>query len=218
MNGIIGICVAALVLLSPLDLMAGQAATPQRGRGAATPPQTPAPAATPAAPTSPGAGPVIVVETATKGAFEFETYPNEAPKTVAHILALVKRNFYNGQRVHRVVPGFVIQGGDPNSRDVTKKDRWGPGGSGKPIGAAEMNPKRTHRLGAVAMAHAGNAANADSQMYVTLAPTPRLDGDYTVFGQVISGMDVVQKIQVGDIIRRVTVRGAAPAPAATKKP
>jgi cyclophilin family peptidyl-prolyl cis-trans isomerase len=215
MNGIVGICVAALVLLSPLDLMAGQAGTPQRGQGAAAPPQTPAPAATPAPQSSPGAGPIVVVETMAKGSFEFETYPNEAPKTVAHILALVKRNFYNGQRVHRVVPGFVIQFGDPTSRDMTKKDRWGTGGSGKPIGAAEMNPKRTHRLGAVAMAHAGNPANADSQMYVTLAPTPRLDGDYTVFGQVISGMDVVQKIQAGDIIRRVTVKGAAPA---TQKP
>ena len=85
------------------------------------------------------------------------------------------------------------------------------GGSGKPIGVAEMNPKRTHRLGAVAMAHAGDPRNADSQMYVTLAPTPRLDGDYTVFGQVIAGMDVVQKIQVGDVIRRATVKGAAPA-------
>ena len=217
MKAIIGTCVAVFVLLSPVNIAAGQAGTPQRGRGAAAqaPAPTPAPAAGQAT-TSPGAGPVIVVETAAKGSFEFETYPNEAPKTVAHILALVKRNFYNGQRVHRVVPGFVIQFGDPTSRDMTKKDRWGTGGSGKPIGAAEMNPKRTHRLGAVAMAHAGNAANADSQMYVTLAPTPRLDGDYTVFGQVISGMDVVQKIQAGDIIRRVTVKGAAPAAATTK--
>ena len=215
MKGIIGTCVAAFVLLAPVNMAAGQAGTPQRGRGAAAPAPapTPAPAAAAAPQTSPGAGPIVVVETATKGSFEFETYPNEAPKTVAHILALVKRSFYNGQRVHRVVPGFVIQFGDPNSRDMTKKDRWGTGGSGKPIGAAEMNPKRTHRLGAVAMAHAGNPANADSQMYVTLAPTPRLDGDYTVFGQVISGMDVVQKIEAGDIIRRVTVKGAAPATA-----
>jgi cyclophilin family peptidyl-prolyl cis-trans isomerase len=209
MKGIIGTCVAALVLLSPVEMVAGQAATPQQGRGAGQAP-APAPAATPAAKTSPGAGPVVVIETATKGSFEFETYPNEAPKTVAHILALVKRNFYNGQRVHRVVPGFVIQFGDPASRDMTKKDTWGRGGSGKPIGVAEMNPKRTHRLGAVAMAHAGDPSRADSQMYVTLAPTPRLDGDYTVFGQVISGMDVVQKIQVGDIIRRATVKDGAP--------
>lgn len=164
-----------------------------------------------AAKTSPGAGPVVVLET-TKGTIEFETYPNEAPKTVAHILGLVKRNFYNGIRVHRVVRGFVVQFGDPQTRDVTKKELWGKGagaGSGKPIGAAEMNPKRTHVLGAVAMAHAGDATKADSQMYITLAPQPRLNGDYTVFGKVISGMDVVQKIEVGDIVKKASVRDGA---------
>jgi len=200
MKGIIGTCVTAVLLLSPV-VISGQTDAAQRGQGAAP---APAPAAAPQR--SPGAGPIIVFETAAKGSFEIETYPNEAPKTVAHILALVRRHFYNGQRFHRVVPGFVVQWGDPTSRDVTKKDRWGTGGSGKPIGVAEMNPKRTHRLGAVAMAHAKDPKLADSQMYVTLAPTPRLDGDYTVFGQVISGMDVVQKLAVGDLIRRATVK------------
>lgn len=212
MKHIIGTCVAALLLLPPAAITAGQTGTGQRGGGASpAPAPTPAPAPAAAPQPSPGAGSVIVFETATKGSFEIETYPNEAPRTVAHILALVKRNFYNGQRFHRVVPGFVVQWGDPTSRDVTKKDRWGTGGSGKPIGAAEMNPKRTHRLGAVAMAHAGDPKLADSQMYVALAPVPRLDGGYTVFGQVISGMDVVQKIQVGDVIMRATVKAPAPA-------
>jgi cyclophilin family peptidyl-prolyl cis-trans isomerase len=172
-----------------------------------------APAAAQTGKTSPGAGPVVVLET-TKGVIEFETYPNEAPKTVAHILGLIKRNFYNGIRVHRVVPKFVVQFGDPQTRDVTKKDMWGRGpgaGSGKPIGAAEINPKRTHVLGAVAMAHAGDPSKADSQMYITLAAVPRLNSDYTVFGKVISGMDVVQKIEVGDIIKRASVKGASPA-------
>ena len=156
----------------------------------------------------PGAGPVIVVETA-KGTVEFETYPTEAPKTVAHIVALAKRNFYNGLRVHRVIKGFVVQFGDPQTRDMTKKDRWGNGGSGKAIGVGEMNKKRPHKLGAVAMAYAGtDPAQADSQMYITLAPQPALDGKYTVFGQVTSGMDVVQKLQMGDVIKRVTVRDA----------
>jgi peptidyl-prolyl cis-trans isomerase B (cyclophilin B) len=149
------------------------------------------------------AGPVIVVETV-KGTIEFETYPKDAPKTVEHILALVKRNFYNGQRVHRVVPGFVVQFGDPQTRDMTKQDRWGTGGSGRPIGAAEV--KRTHGAGAVAMAHGGDPAKADSQMYITLAPQPSLDKGYTVFGQVISGMDVVRKLAVTDVIRRITVK------------
>jgi cyclophilin family peptidyl-prolyl cis-trans isomerase len=185
-----------------------------RGRGTQAPaaPAARGRATTPAPQRSPGAGPIIVFETV-KGTIEIETYPNEAPKSVAHILGLVKRNFYNGLRVHRVEPGFVVQFGDPQTRDMTRRDRWGTQGSGRPIGAAEMNPKRTHRLGAVALAHAGDPRLADSQMYITLAPVPRLDGGYTVFGQVISGMDVVQKLQVTDVIRRATVkepaRGAA---------
>jgi cyclophilin family peptidyl-prolyl cis-trans isomerase len=167
---------------------------------------SPAPAAkqTPAPSTAP-AGPVVVVETS-RGVFEFETFPTEAPKTVARILELVKARFYNGMRIHRVVPGFVIQMGDPQTRDMTKKDRWGTGGSGKPIGVAEISKNRTHIKGAVAMAHAGDPAKADSQFYVTLAATPRLNGQYTVFGRVISGMDVVEKTQAEDVIKRMTVK------------
>jgi cyclophilin family peptidyl-prolyl cis-trans isomerase len=158
------------------------------------------------------AGPVIVVETA-RGSFEFETYPNEAPRTVEHILALVKRNFYNGQRIHRVVPGFVAQFGDPTTRDLAKRSGWGRTGSGKPVGVAEMSPARNHKVGAVAMAHSGNAAQADAQMYIALSieRTRGLDGSYTVFGQVVRGMDVVQKIQQDDVITRAYVKGAAPA-------
>lgn len=161
----------------------------------------PVSAQVPAAPS----GPVIVVETS-RGVFEFETYPAEAPKTVARIVELVKQRFYNGMRIHRVVPGFVIQWGDPQTRDMTKKDRWGTGGSGKPVGVAEISKTRTHVLGAVAMAHAGDPAQADSQMYVTLAPVPRLNGQYTVFGKITVGMDVVQKIQAEDVIKRMTIK------------
>lgn len=166
-------------------------------------------AAKPAAPgqTSPGAGPVIVVQTE-KGTFEFETYPNEAPKTVAHVLDLVKRRFYNGQRVLRVDEGFVVQMGDPATRDMTKMKAWGQGGSGKAIGVAEISKKRTHVRGAVAMAHAGDATKADSQFYIVLSPQHRLDADFTVFGRVISGMDVVGKLAVADRIVRVTIREA----------
>ena len=154
---------------------------------------------------SAGAGPVLIVETA-KGSFQIETYPGEAPKTVEHILALVKRNFYNGHRIHRVVPGFVVQFGDPQSRDMTKRDRWGSGGSGRSIGMGEFSPKRKHGVGAVAAAHPGDARLGDSQMYITLAAQPKLDGQFTVFGQVISGMDVIRKLAVNDIVRRVTVK------------
>lgn len=205
MKAFITVVSAALAVLASGGELAGQVAA--RGQSAA---RGPAQAAAPA-PRSPGAGPVIVFQTATKGTFEIETYPNEAPKTVAHILALVRRNFYNGQRIHRVVPGFVVQWGDPYSRDYTRRERWGTGGSGTAIGVGEMNPKRTHRLGAVAAAHSGDPRMADSQIYVTLAPTPRLDGDFTVFAQVISGMDVVRKLEIGDVIRRASVRVEAPA-------
>jgi len=159
---------------------------------------------------SPGAGPVIVFETV-KGNFEIETYPNEAPRSVEHILALAKRNFYNGQRVHRVVPGFVVQFGDPQTRDMTKRDVWGTRGSGRAIGVAEISPKRPHRLGAVALAHSGDPRSADSQLYIALGglEEPRIkniQGDFAVIGQVISGMDVVRTLQVPDIIRRATVK------------
>ena len=90
------------------------------------------------------AGPVIVVETS-KGTFEFETYPSEAPKTVAHIVELVKRGFYDGQRIHRALPGFLVQWGDPKSRDLAREVDWGRGAdasSGHPIGASEIRRKR----------------------------------------------------------------------------
>lgn len=160
------------------------------------------------APKSADAGAVIVFETV-KGTFEIETYPKEAPKTVEQILRLVGRRFYNGQRIHRVVNGFVVQFGDPQTRDMTKRDWWGRGfesGSGRPVGVLEANPKRTHVVGAVALAHPGDPKQGDSQMYITLAPAPRLNGNFTVFGKVISGMDVVRKLEVTDVIRRATVR------------
>lgn len=157
--------------------------------------------------TSPGAGPVIVVETV-KGTFEFETYPNEAPKTVARIVELVEKRFYNGHRVHRVEKNFVVQFGDPTTRDMRTERDWGRMGSGTPIGVAEISSTRTHVAGAVAMAHAGDASKADSQIYITLSPQPSLDGKYTVFGKVISGMEVVRALEVTDRIIRITVRGA----------
>jgi len=155
-----------------------------------------------------GGGPVIVVETS-KGTFAFETYPREAPKTVAHIVALVRRGFYDGQRVHRAIPGFLAQWGDPRSRDPEKEADWGRGSeasSGEPIGAAEISKKRVHAAGAVAMAHPGRPAAADSQMYVTLATRSDLDGYYAVFGQVIEGADVPARMERGDVITRMYVR------------
>ena len=154
------------------------------------------------------AAPIIVVDT-TKGTFEFETYPADAPKTVAHVVALVKRGFYDGQRVHRALPGFLVQWGDPRSRDTAREDDWGRGpdaSSGAAIGVPEISRKHLHRHGAVAMAHPGVPGEADSQIYVTLADRRDLDGKYTVFGQVIAGDEVPARLERGDVIRKMSVK------------
>ena len=156
---------------------------------------------------SPGAGPVIVLETE-RGVIEFETYPDEAPKTVARVIELVKKGFYNGHRFHRAEPKFLIQIGDPQSRNVAMQEWWGRGsGTGKPIGVAEISKKRRHVRGAVAMAYPGNDPRAaDAQFYILLNAKPELDGKYTVFGQVINGLPVVDKIRRSDVLRKASVR------------
>jgi cyclophilin family peptidyl-prolyl cis-trans isomerase len=158
----------------------------------------------PQAQKSSGAGPVVVLETA-KGIIEFETYPDDAPKTVARILELVMKNFYNGLRFHRSEMNLV-QVGDPVSRDMSRESWWGRAGSGKPIGAAEITKKRPHVAGAVAMAHSGDPKFADSQFYIVTKPNPALDGKYAVFGRVITGLDVVQKIRRADVLKRAFVK------------
>jgi cyclophilin family peptidyl-prolyl cis-trans isomerase len=158
---------------------------------------------------SPGAGPIVVLETA-KGTIEFETYPEEAPKTVARIVDLVKKNFYNGLRFHRAEPNFLIQVGDPVSRDMSRQEWWGRQSSGKPIGIAEITRKRRHVAGAVSMAYPGtDKAAADSQFFITRRAAPELDGKYTVFGKVLKGADVVAKIQRGDVLKRAYLKDEA---------
>jgi cyclophilin family peptidyl-prolyl cis-trans isomerase len=154
------------------------------------------------------AGPIVVVDTS-KGTFAFETYPDDAPKTVAHILALVRSGFYDGQRIHRALPGFLAQWGDPRSRDPNLQGEWGKGAaasSGTPIGVSEITKKHLHTKGAIGVAHMGLPAQADSQIYVTLADRPDLNGRYTVFGHLVSGDDVVDRLQIGDVIRKMVVR------------
>jgi peptidyl-prolyl cis-trans isomerase B (cyclophilin B) len=198
----------AVFVIALAASMSGSGARAQApAKPAARPAQKPAAAPAPAVPT-PGSGPVIVIETA-KGTIEFETYPDDAPKTVAHVVSLAKRGFYNGMRFHRVVPGFIVQVGDPQSRDMSKREWWGRGdfaGSGTPVGVAEISKKHLHVRGAVAMAHPGNPAEADAQFYITLTAQPKLDGKYAVFGRVISGLDVVAKIQVADVVKKLYVK------------
>jgi cyclophilin family peptidyl-prolyl cis-trans isomerase len=152
--------------------------------------------------------PVIVVETS-KGSFEIEMFPEDAPKSIAHVIDLVKRGFYDGQRVHRALPGFLVQWGDPRSRDAAGESDWGRGAaasSGTPVGAAELSKKRTNTKGAVGLAHPGNPAQADSQIYVTLADRPELNGRFAVIGRVIAGDEVPARLERGDLILRMFVR------------
>ena len=149
--------------------------------------------------------PVIVLETS-KGIIEFETYPDTAPKAVAHIVALVERNFYRGLRFHRVVENFVIQIGDPTTRDFTRRQYWGSYSSGTPVGVSELSGTRKHVAGAVSLAHLGDASTVDSQFFICLTAQPQLDGKHPVIGNVISGLDVARQIVLADRLVRASVR------------
>jgi cyclophilin family peptidyl-prolyl cis-trans isomerase len=148
--------------------------------------------------------PVVVIELQ-RGTVTIELFPQEAPKTVENFVALVKSNFYNRQHFHRV-ESFVVQVGDPDSKSLERQDTWGRRGNGKPIGVAEISKKLTHKKGAVGMAHAGDPTKADSQFYITKLPKKIPEGKYAIFGQVIGGMDVVDKIELGDLIKRMYVK------------
>lgn len=149
--------------------------------------------------------PVIVLETS-KGTIEFETYPDTAPKAVAHILALVEKNFYRGLRFHRVVEDFVIQIGDPTTRDFTRQQYWGSYSSGNPVGVSELAGSPKHLAGAVSLAHLGDASTVDSQFFICLTAQAQLDGKHPVIGRVIAGLDVAREIVFGDRIVRASVR------------
>jgi peptidyl-prolyl cis-trans isomerase B (cyclophilin B) len=150
------------------------------------------------------ADPVLVLETA-KGTIEIRLFKAEAPKSVDHLLALMKRSFYRGQRFHRVTASLA-QVGDPMSRDMSRKDYWGTGNSGNPIGVFELSKKRSHVRGAVGLAHSGNPLGADSQFYIMKTPSPGLDGKHAIVGQVVAGMTVVDKLVVTDMIKNATVK------------
>ncbi len=131
------------------------------------------------------------------GKIYIELFPKEAPKTVENFEKLANSGFYNGLTFHRYEPGFVIQGGDPNGN--------GSGGPGYTI-KAEINSHK-HLKGAVGMARRqDDLDSAGSQFYITLAEAPFLDGGYTVFGQVVEGMNAVEKLRAGDKMEKVTVK------------
>jgi peptidylprolyl isomerase/peptidyl-prolyl cis-trans isomerase B (cyclophilin B) len=146
-------------------------------------------------PVEAGRKPVVSMELAKGGSITLELYPDVAPQHVASFLDLVGSGFYNGLVFHRVVPGFVAQGGCPDGSGM-----GGPGYSLK----AEFS-ERPHLTGTLAMARSGHPDSAGSQFYICLEPQPGLDGEYTVFGQVTEGMDLVQGIKKGDGIKEIKV-------------
>jgi cyclophilin family peptidyl-prolyl cis-trans isomerase len=128
----------------------------------------------------------------TFGDIVLEFYTKDAPTTVRNFKELSKRGFYDGLIFHRIVPGFVIQGGDPNTKDNTNRSKWGTGGPGWNI-KAEFN-KNKHSRGALSMARSQDPDSAGSQFFIVLKDSSFLDGQYTVFGRVTQGMDVVDRI------------------------
>jgi len=134
-----------------------------------------------------------IIET-DKGNIELVLFDKEAPNTVKNFEKLANSGFYNGLKFHRVIPNFMIQGGDPTGT--------GAGGPGYTI-KCEINPRK-HGTGALSMAHAGKDTGG-SQFFITHSPQPHLDGKHTVFGQVEKGQDVVNKIKQGDKMKKVKV-------------
>jgi peptidyl-prolyl cis-trans isomerase B (cyclophilin B) len=143
----------------------------------------------------------------TKGTIVAELYDADAPTTVANFEKLANDGFYDGVKFHRVIPGFVVQGGDPLSRDLPEGDRRiGTGGPGYQIKCETAGNPRTHEDGSLSMAHAGKDTGG-SQFFIVLDKnsTRHLNGVHTVFGKVTSGFDVVQKIVANDAMTSVRV-------------
>lgn len=127
------------------------------------------------------------------GEIELEMFSSDAPKTVENFIKLVKQGFYDGTRFHRVIKGFMIQGGCPLSQDIALKDKWGTGGPGYTF-ADEIHSNNYNVIGTISMANAGPNTNG-SQFFINLADNNFLDTKHTVFGKVIQGMDIVRKIE-----------------------
>jgi cyclophilin family peptidyl-prolyl cis-trans isomerase len=178
----------ALALAAGLLLAAGAA-------GAQTAPPLAAPAEAKA--------PQAVVALATGGQITLELFPADAPRHVENFVKLARKGFYDGQRFHRV-EDWVVQAGDPQSKTLPLDDeRVGTGGAGYTI-KAEFN-KQPHERGALGMARSDDPDSASSQFYITKKPARFLDGQYTVFGRVVKGMDAVDRIKEGDRITSIRI-------------
>ena len=134
---------------------------------------------------------VAVIKTS-EGDMVVEFWTDAAPNTIENFKKLARAGFYNGTIFHRIVKAFMIQGGDPNSKDPSKENRYGEGGPGYKI-KAEFND-HSHERGVISMAREPDPDSAGSQFFICLAPVPRLDHQYTTFGKLIKGDDVLRKI------------------------
>ena len=134
---------------------------------------------------------VAVIKTS-EGEMVVQFWTDAAPNTIENFKKLARAGFYDETIFHRIVKGFMIQGGDPNSKDPAKEESYGQGGPGYKI-KAEFN-HHSHNRGVISMARGPDPDSAGSQFFICLAPVPRLDGQYTAFGKLITGEDVLEKI------------------------
>jgi peptidyl-prolyl cis-trans isomerase B (cyclophilin B) len=141
--------------------------------------------------TASGKAPQAIIETKF-GSMEMRFFPDKAPKHVENFMKLAKSGLYDKTIFHRVIPGFMIQGGDPNTKDETNKAQYGMGGPGYRV-KAEFND-RPHVRGTVSMARSSDPDSAGSQFFIVVKDTPHLNGKYTVFAEVVKGMEVADKI------------------------
>jgi cyclophilin family peptidyl-prolyl cis-trans isomerase len=155
-----------------------------------TAPAPPEPALTEEKPMSEYASKVAEIHTG-KGVITVRFFPDKAPNHVRNFIELSEQGYYNGTKFHRIIPGFMIQGGDPNTKNADTS-RWGQGGSGKNL-KAEFNDVN-HRRGILSMARSQDPDSASSQFFITVADASSLDQQYTAFGEVVSGMEVADAI------------------------
>ena len=134
---------------------------------------------------------VAVIKTAA-GEMVVEFWPETAPKTVANFIKLAKSGFYDGTAFHRIIKGFMIQGGDPLSKDASQEARWGTGGSDEKV-KAEFSDRK-HDLGVISMARTADPDSASCQFFICLENAQALNGKYTCFGKLIKGEDVLKKL------------------------
>jgi len=137
---------------------------------------------------------VAVLKTS-EGELVIEFWPDVAPKTVESFKSLARKGFFDGTRFHRIIDGFMIQGGDPNTKKDDLEAQWGTGGPGYTLpGETNQRADRRHQRGVISMANSGSPDTAGSQFFICLAATPQLDGGYTTFGRVIKGDDVLTRL------------------------